>query len=310
MSTKANLSGSSSHKKITKAIIPIAGKGTRFLPATKVIPKEVIPIINMPMIYYVVKEAVEAGLDRIIFVTSRGKNSVAEVFDRHQELETFLEKKGDEKNLKLLKDISELTKIITVSQKEQLGLGHAILQAEDLIDEGERFAVLLGDDIILNPEPAIKQLMNVSDTYNGASVIGVMEVPKDEVHKYGIVGGDFVNSEKSTMKMKMMIEKPTMDKAPSQLATPGRYILNSKIFKYLNTIPRGRGGEYQLTDAIDLMIKDHDFYAHKFVGDRFDTGQPSGYLDAVVDFALKDPIYRDDMLVIIKNKLQKYGLKA
>ena len=299
---------SSSHKKITKAIIPIAGKGTRFLPATKVIPKELIPIINMPMIYYVVKEAVEAGLDRIIFVTSRGKNSVVELFDRHQELEIFLEKKGDEKNLKLLKDISELTKIITVSQKEQLGLGHAILQAEDLIDKGERFAVLLGDDIILNQDPAIKQLMNVSDTYNGASVIGVMEVPKDEVNKYGIVGGEFVNADNSTMKMKMMIEKPSIEKAPSQLATPGRYILNSDIFKYLNTIPRGRGGEFQLTDAIDLMIRDHDFYAHKFIGDRFDTGQPSGYLDAVVDFALKDPLYRDDMLHIIKNKLHKYGL--
>lgn len=297
-----------SYKKITKAIIPIAGKGTRFLPATKVVPKELIPIINMPMIYYVVKEAVEAGLDRIIFVTSRGKNSVAELFDRNQELESFLEKKGDEKNLKLLKEISELTKIITVSQKEQLGLGHAILQAEDLIDEGERFAVLLGDDIIINQNPAIKQLMDVSDKYNAASVIGVMEVAKEEVHKYGIVGGDFVNDDKSTMKMNLMVEKPTLEKAPSLLATPGRYILSSEIFGYLNLISKGRGGEYQLTDAIDLMIKDHPFYAHRFEGDRFDTGQPSGYLDAVVDFALKDPIYRDDMLSIIKNKLAKYGL--
>lgn len=298
----------SSLKKITKAIIPIAGKGTRFLPATKVVPKEVIPIINMPMIYYVVKEAVDAGLDRIIFVTSRGKNAVAELFDRHQELESFLEKKGDEKNLKLLKDISELTKIITVSQKEQLGLGHAILQAEDLIDEGERFAILLGDDIILNKNPAIKQLMDVSDTYDGASVIGVMEVPKDEVHKYGIVGGDFVNKSKTTMKMNFMIEKPSSDKAPSQLATPGRYILNSDIFKFLNKIPRGRGGEYQLTDAIDSMVKVSPFYAHCFEGERFDTGQPSGYLDAVVDFALKDPMYREEMLAIIKSKMEKYGL--
>lgn len=296
-----------SYKKITKAIIPIAGKGTRFLPATKVVPKELIPIINMPMIYYVVKEAVEAGLDRIIFVTSRGKNSVAELFDRNQELESFLEKKAM-KNLKLLKEISELTKIITVSQKEQLGLGHAILQAEDLIDEGERFAVLLGDDIIINQNPAIKQLMDVSDKYNAASVIGVMEVAKEEVHKYGIVGGDFVNDDKSTMKMNLMVEKPTLEKAPSLLATPGRYILSSEIFGYLNLISKGRGGEYQLTDAIDLMIKDHPFYAHRFEGDRFDTGQPSGYLDAVVDFALKDPIYRDDMLSIIKNKLAKYGL--
>lgn len=304
-----SVKGSTPHQKITKAIIPIAGKGTRFLPATKVIPKELIPIINMPMIYYVVKEAVEAGLDRIIFVTSRGKNTVAELFDRHQELENFLEKKGDEKNLKLLKDISELTKIITVSQKEQLGLGHAILQAEDLIDEGERFAVLLGDDIILNHNPAIKQLMDISDHYNAASVIGVMEVAKEEVSKYGIVGGDFVNKDHTTMKMKLMVEKPAPENAPSQLATPGRYILNSDIFKYLNKIPKGRGGEYQLTDAIDLMIKDHPFYAHQFEGDRFDTGQPTGYLDAVVDFALKDPIYRDDMLEIIKNKLEKYGIK-
>ncbi len=303
-----SVKGKPSHKKITKAIIPIAGKGTRFLPATKVVPKELIPIINMPMIYYVVKEAVEAGLDRIIFVTSRGKNSVAELFDRNQELESFLEKKGDEKNLKLLKEISELTKIITVSQKEQLGLGHAILQAEDLIDEGERFAVLLGDDIILNHNPAIKQLMDISDKYNAASVIGVMEVAKEEVHKYGIVGGDFVGDDKNTMKMKLMVEKPAVDKAPSLFATPGRYILSSEIFKYLNEIPRGRGGEYQLTDAIDLMIKDHPFYAHRFEGDRFDTGQPSGYLDAVVDFALKDPLYRDDMLAIIKNKMKKYGL--
>lgn len=303
-----SVKGDPSQKKITKAIIPIAGKGTRFLPATKVVPKELIPIINMPMIYYVVKEAVEAGLDRIIFVTSRGKNSVAELFDRNQELESFLEKKGDEKNLKLLKDISELTKIITVSQKEQLGLGHAILQAEDLIDEGERFAVLLGDDIILNSNPAIKQLMDISDQYNAASVIGVMEVPKEEVHKYGIVGGEYVNDKNKTMKMNLMIEKPNIEKAPSQLATPGRYILNSEIFSYLNKIPKGRGGEYQLTDAIDLMIKNHPFYAHKFEGDRFDTGQPSGYLDAVVDFALKDPLYREDMLAIIKNKLHKYGL--
>ena len=297
-----------SQQKITKAIIPIAGKGTRFLPATKVLPKELIPIINMPMIYYVVKEAVEAGLDRIIFVTSRGKNTVAELFDRHQELESFLEKKGDEKNLKLLRDISELTKIITVSQKEQLGLGHAILQAEDLIDEGERFAVLLGDDIILHSNPAIKQLMDISDSYQGASVIGVMEVAKEEVYKYGIVGGEFVTPDKNTMKMNLMVEKPPVESAPSQLATPGRYILNSDIFKYLNKISKGRGGEYQLTDAIDAMIKDHPFYAHKFEGNRFDTGQPSGYLDSVVDFALKDPLYRDEMLAIIKNKLEKYGL--
>jgi len=297
-----------SSTKIRKAIIPIAGKGTRFLPATKVIPKEVIPIINIPMIYYVVKEAVDAGLDQIIFVTSRGKNAVAEFFDRHHELEYYLEKKGDEKNLRLIRGLSELTQIITVSQKEQLGLGHAILQAEELIDQGERFAVLLGDDIILHSTPAIKQMMDVSDQHQGASVIGVMEVAPDEVHKYGIVGGDFINPEKTTMKMNQMVEKPTKEKAPSCLATPGRYVLNSHVFSYLNKIKKGNGGEYQLTDAIDLMIKEHPFYAHCFKGERFDTGHPLGYLEAVVDFALKDPFYRTEMLSIIKNKLEKYGL--
>lgn len=295
-----------SGKKIRKAIIPIAGKGTRFLPATKVVPKEVIPIINVPMIYYVVQEAVQAGMDQIIFVTSRGKNAVAEFFDRNLELEHYLEKKGDSYHLKMLNDLANLTQIITVAQKEQLGLGHAILQAEELIDEGERFCVLLGDDIILHERPAIAQLMQVSDEFNGASVIGVMEVEPSEVHQYGIVGGEFVRADHSTMKMDRMIEKPKKEDAPSLLATPGRYILNSDIFKYLNKIPKGRGGEFQLTDAINLMLKDAPFYAHKFLGERFDTGHPMGYLEAVIDFALKNPAYSSEVKKIILEKMKKY----
>jgi len=296
-------------KKIRKAIIPIAGKGTRFLPVTKVIPKEVIPIINVPMIYYVVQEAVQAGLDQIIFVTSRGKNPVADFFDRHHELEDFLEKKGDDKLLKMMKELSELTQIITVCQKEQLGLGHAILQAESLIDKGESFCVLLGDDIIIHPEtPAIKQMMNISEEYNGASVIGVMEVLPEEVHQYGIVGGKMVDAKRKILRMENMVEKPTKDLAPSLFATPGRYVLNSEIFHYLHKIPKGKGGEFQLTDAINVMLKDHPYYSYCFEGERFDTGNPIGYIDAVIDFSLKDLKYRDDVLKIITNKLQKYDL--
>jgi UTP--glucose-1-phosphate uridylyltransferase len=296
-------------KKIRKAIIPIAGKGTRFLPATKVIPKEVIPIINIPMIYYVVMEAVEAGLDQIILVTSKGKNAVADFFDRHLELETFLEKKGDKSRLELIRATAEIARIITVTQKEQLGLGHAIAQVEELIDDGERFCVLLGDDLIVSQHrPGIGQLMDISDKYQDSSVIGVMEVAREEVHKYGVIKGIALPGDPRTHKMSAMVEKPKAADAPSLLATPGRYVLNKQIFEYLKKIPRGAGGEYQLTDAINAMVQSHPFYAHQFEGDRFDTGQPVGYLEAVVDFALKDPELKQDFLKVLKKRLDGNGV--
>ncbi|MDH4466699.1 MAG: UTP--glucose-1-phosphate uridylyltransferase [Bacteriovoracaceae bacterium] len=299
----------SNTKKIRKAIIPIAGKGTRFLPATKVIPKEVIPIINIPMIYYVVMEAVEAGLDQIIFVTSKGKNAVADFFDRHLELETFLEKKGDKNRLELIRATAEIARIMTVTQKEQLGLGHAIAQVEELIEENERFCVLLGDDLIIGKNrPGIGQLMDISDKYDRSSVIGVMEVPIDEVHKYGVIKGTPVSGDARTHKITGMVEKPKKEEAPSRLATPGRYVLNSKIFDYLKKIPRGAGGEYQLTDAINEMAQQHPFYAHQFEGDRFDTGQPVGYLEAVVDFALKDHELREDFIKVLQKRLPLNGI--
>lgn len=291
--------------KIRKAVIPIAGKGTRFLPATKQIAKEIIPIINVPMIHYVVQEAVDAGIEQIVFVTSSGKFSVEDYFDRNQALETFLEKNNKHKELELIKKIGSMVDVTSVRQKEQLGLGHAVLCAKDIVGH-EPFAVLLGDDIVMNKYPATKQLIDVSLANNGATVIGVMEVPKNETYKYGIVKGDIVDER--TLKMTGMVEKPRPEDAPTNLATPGRYILNSEIFEILQTIPRGAGNEYQLTDAINVLCQSIDIFAYKFQGERFDTGNIHGYLDATIDFALKNPETRDKFIQSIKERLGKNGL--
>lgn len=292
--------------KVTKAVIPIAGKGTRFLPATKALAKEIIPIINKPMIQYVVEEAIQSGITQIIFITSSGKESVEYYFDRNHELEAFLKANNKEKELELVKNIGSMVEIVSVRQKEQLGLGHAILQAEKLIGN-ENFAVLLGDDIVLGSKPVTKQLIEISNQFDDSPVIGVMEVPREETKKYGIVDGLYVKNSNKTLKMNQMVEKPEPSKAPTNLATPGRYILSHEIFQYLRQIPRGAGGEYQLTDAINLMAQKRDVYAHVFEGDRFDTGQVLGYLDATVEFALRDEKLKDQMLKIISEKLKKYS---
>ncbi len=291
--------------KIRKAIIPIAGKGTRFLPATKEIAKEIIPIINVPMIHYIVEEAVNAGVEQIIFVTSSGKYSVEDYFDRNQELEAFLERNNKTKELELIKRIGSMVSVTSVRQKEQLGLGHAVLMAKEMIGN-EPFAVLLGDDIVINDIPAIRQLMNVSEENHGAAVIGVMEVPPEDTSKYGIVKGDFITDR--TLRMTGMVEKPSSKDAPTNLATPGRYILTPEIFSILEKIPRGAGNEYQLTDAINVLCQKKDVFAHKFIGERFDTGNVHGYLDATIDFALKNPETRDQMISSIRTRLNKYGI--
>lgn len=288
--------------KVTKAVIPIAGKGTRFLPATKALAKEIIPIINKPMIHYVVEEAQAAGIKELIFVTSHGKEAVENYFDRNLELEEFLKAHNKNTEYEMIKGIGSMVDIITVRQKEQLGLGHAILQAEPLIGN-EAFAVLLGDDLILSPTSVTKQLMDVSKNLDDAPVIGVMEVPKEDTKKYGIVDGLFIKNSQKTLKMSQMVEKPDPSKAPTNLATPGRYILNKEIFQYLKQIPRGAGGEYQLTDAINMMASKREVYAHIFDGDRFDTGNVLGYLDATVEFALRDPELKKEMLKILTKRL-------
>jgi UTP--glucose-1-phosphate uridylyltransferase len=275
------------------------------LPATKEIAKEIIPIINVPMIHYIVQEAVEAGIEQIIFVTSSGKFSIEDYFDRNLELEAYLERNNKMKELELIRKIGSMVEITAVRQKEQLGLGHAVLMAKNMV-EGEPFAVLLGDDIVINPEPAIKQLMDVSVNNDGATVIGVMEVPKEDTAKYGIIKGEVINER--TLKMTGMVEKPKPEDAPTNLATPGRYILTPEIFQILEKIPRGAGNEYQLTDAINILCQKKNVLAYKFEGERFDTGNVNGYLDATIDFALKDLALRDKFLESLKHRMNKYGL--
>ncbi len=291
--------------RIRKAIIPIAGKGTRFLPATKEIAKEIIPIINVPMIHYIVQEACEAGIEQVIFVTASGKFAVEDYFDRNQELEAFLERNNKMKELELIRSIGSMVNVTSVRQKEQLGLGHAVLCAKSMIGH-EAFAVLLGDDIVINKKPAIQQLMDVSLSQGGASVIGVMEVPRSDTNKYGIVKGDIINEK--TLKMTGMVEKPKPEDAPTNLATPGRYILTPEIFDILEKIPRGAGNEYQLTDAINVLCQTRNVFAYQFEGERYDTGNVHGYLDATIDFALKDPQTRDMFIASLKKRLSKNGI--
>ncbi len=292
--------------RVRKAIIPIAGKGTRFLPATKQVAKEILPIINVPMIHYVVQEAVDSGIDQIIFVTSSGKESIENYFDRNLELENFLEKNNKLKELELIRKIGNLVSVTSVRQKEQLGLGHAVLMAKDMVGS-EPFAVLLGDDLVINDVPATKQLIDVSMKNSQSPVIGVMEVPKEETSKYGIVRGEKVSER--TLRMQGMVEKPKPEVAPTNLATPGRYILTPEIFEILETIPRGAGNEYQLTDAINVLCQRREVFAHQFEGERFDTGSIAGYLDATIDFALKDPANRDKLVESIQKRFKKYGIK-
>ncbi len=291
--------------KIKKAVIPIAGKGTRFLPATKEIAKEIIPILNIPMIHHIVVEAVESGIEQIIFVTSAGKFAVEDYFDRNLELEAFLEKAGKTKELEMIRKIGTMVDVTSVRQKEQLGLGHAVLMAQELVGQ-ETFAVLLGDDIVMNDVPCTKQLMEVSKRHGGAPVIGVMNVPREDTSKYGIVRGTPLPDDKMTLRMEGMVEKPKPDQAPTTLATPGRYILSPEIFSILKEIPRGAGNEYQLTDAINILCGRRDVYAHQFQGERFDTGHLMGYLDATVDFALRDPALRPAFVEILKQKVLKH----
>ncbi len=288
--------------KIKKVVIPVAGKGTRFLPATKEIPKEMIPILDRPMIHYAVEEAVKANIEEVIFITSKGKEVIEKYFQRNSVLEDFLSKNGKEKELNHIKDIGSMISFKTVEQKEQLGLGHAVLCAEELIGD-EPFAVILGDDLILSDEPVVGQLMKVSKKQNHSSVIGVMEVPKEETFRYGIVAGDMLNDR--TLKMSTMVEKPKPEDAPTNLATPGRYILTPEIFKCLKEIPRGSGGEYQLTDAINLLAQKSEVYAHIFEGDRFDTGNLDCYLNAMVEFALRDQRTEGLMKKIIQEKAKQ-----
>ena len=271
-------------KKITKAVFPVAGLGTRFLPATKAIPKEMLPIIDKPLIEYAVEEAVMAGIEEIIFITSHTKRSIEDHFDRNLELEEKLMKSGKKDTIKKInRNIFQDVTFTYVRQKSQKGLGHAILQAKHLIKD-ESFAILLADDLIINNPSATKQLINVALETN-SSVIGLNKVPKEHISRYGVISSADVSSEgEKLFLLDGIIEKPHSN-PPSDMAVFGRYVLSHHIFNYLEIIDPGVGGEIQLTDAIKLMLKQHEINGYLYDGVKFDCGSKEGYVQAIAHLA-------------------------
>lgn len=284
-------------KKIRKAVIPVAGLGTRFLPATKAQPKEMLSLVDKPLIQYIVEEAVAAGIEEIIFITSSTKRAIEDHFDRNFELEYRLRQKGKKAELTNLLQISNMAKFIYTRQKTPKGLGHAIYTARPLIGN-EPFAVILGDDIIDSRVPAIKQLMNVYHKYQDI-VIGVTEVPKKETNKYGIV--DPLRIDDRTFEIKRLVEKPSTAKAPSRLAITGRYIFTPDIFDILANQKVGAGGEIQITDAIDRHVRKRAGYACLYQGDYYDCGNKLEFIKAIVNFGLKRKEYRNQLKKYLKN---------
>ena len=284
------------NQKIKKAVIPAAGLGTRFLPVTKAVPKEMIPIIDKPMIHYIVEEAVQSGIEDIVLITSRHKEDLERYFDYNYELEDRLMKSGKEDWAKQLKIIAESCNIICAYQKEPAGLGHAVGCAKAVIGN-ETFAVLLGDDLIDAKVPCTKQLMAIYEKH-GVSTVGVMEVPEEDVIKYGIVGGTPIDDR--TFKVTTMVEKPKKEEAPSRFAIPGRYIVDAKIFNHIKETKPGRGGEVQFTDALLNLAKKDGLLAYQFEGDRYDTGDRLGYLDATISFGLRRPELREGLLALMR----------
>ncbi|OLE54058.1 MAG: UTP--glucose-1-phosphate uridylyltransferase [Acidobacteria bacterium 13_1_20CM_3_53_8] len=268
---------------IRKAVFPAAGLGTRFLPATKASPKEMLPLVDKPLIQYVVEEAVASGIESVIIVTGRGKTAIEDHFDISFELEQLLKERGKESDLKAMRAISDMARFGYVRQKEALGLGHAILQARDLVGD-EPFAVMLGDDIVDSETPALRQMIDVYEKYN-APVIGTMQVEGEAISRFGAIDAEEV--EPGVFKIKDMVEKPRFEEAPSDLAIIGRYILTPDIFNEIETTRPGAGGEIQITDAMRSLLKKRPFYAVRFRGTRHDAGDKLGFLIATVEFALK-----------------------
>ncbi|OXS55812.1 UTP--glucose-1-phosphate uridylyltransferase [Cohnella sp. CIP 111063] len=288
--------------KIRKAIIPAAGLGTRFLPATKAMPKEMLPIIDKPGIQYIVEEAVAAGIEDILIVTGKGKRAIEDHFDSSYELEQNLLSKGKLDLLSEVQKPSELIDIHYIRQKEPRGLGHAIWCARKFIGD-EPFAVLLGDDIVQSEVPCLKQMMDVYDRVQG-SVLAVKKVPDEEVSRYGIVDPDPSGGDGDRiLKVRGVVEKPAPERAPSNVAIIGRYILTPAIFDILETQDVGAGGEIQLTDAIYRLMRDESVYAYKFQGTRYDTGEKLGYLKTIIDFALERPDLKDEIRAYLDEKL-------
>ncbi|MFC4769959.1 UTP--glucose-1-phosphate uridylyltransferase GalU [Effusibacillus consociatus] len=278
---------------IRKAVIPAAGLGTRFLPATKAQPKEMLPIVDKPTIQYIIEEAVASGIEDILIITGRNKRAIEDHFDRSVELELLLESKDQQDLLEETRRISDMANIHYIRQKEALGLGHAVLCARNFIGN-EPFAVMLGDDIVNSTQPALRQLIEIFHQ-NGASVLGVQQVPLEETNRYGIIHPEQIGER--SYRVDHVVEKPSAN-PPSQLAIIGRYILEPEVFKYLEATEPGVGGEIQLTDAIDALCKYHKVFACEIAGKRYDIGDKLGYLKANIEFALQ----REEM----KGKLHEY----
>ncbi|MPZ76934.1 MAG: UTP--glucose-1-phosphate uridylyltransferase GalU [Deltaproteobacteria bacterium] len=282
--------------KIRKAVIPVAGLGTRFLPATKTVPKELLPIVDIPSIQYVVQEAVEAGIQEIIFVTGRGKDAIEDHFDEAPELEQILADRGHKEMVAMLRRIAEMTEVVSVRQKKPLGLGHAVLCARDLVGD-EPFAVMLADDLIDAETPCIRQLVDIF-TETQESVIALLEVPLEEVNQYGVIKGKELKS--GLYQIEATVEKPAAKDAPSRMAIIGRYVLRPEIFAILQNLPAGRGGEIQLTDGLSRLVQERKIFGCEFLGDRYDIGDKFGFVRATVAYALKRPDLKDKVAEYLK----------
>ena len=288
--------------RVRKAVFPAAGWGTRFLPATKAQPKEMLPLVDKPVIQYAVEEAVAAGIEQVIIVTSSQKRAIEDHFDLNFELEHMLEEKGDIERLRQVRHITDLAQVAYIRQKEQLGLGHAVLMAKDLIGH-EPFAVILPDDVVIGDRPCIGQLIHAYHQHHG-SVVAVMEVPEDETQRYGVIGGERVGGDADgdrTYQVSQLVEKPEPGTAPSNLAVIGRYVLTPKIFDKLEQTKRGAGGEIQLTDAIHALMDEQSVFGYAFEGRRFDAGTTMGWLQASVELALARPEFGSEFRAFLRS---------
>lgn len=284
--------------KVRKAIIPAAGLGTRFLPATKAQPKEMLPIVDKPTIQYIIEEAIASGIEEILIITGRNKKCIEDHFDKSIELEMELEKSNKEELLDIVRDISDMVDIHYIRQKEPRGLGHAIYCAKTFVGN-EPFAVLLGDDVVDSQKPCLKQLMECYDEYK-TSILGVQTVEAKDVNKYGIVDG--IHIENKVYKVKNLVEKPAIEESPSNVAILGRYIITPQIFDILKNTKPGKGGEIQLTDALKTLMTSQAMYAYNFEGRRYDVGDKLGFLQATVEFALKREELKDSFTEYLNSK--------
>ena len=286
--------------KIRRAVFPAAGLGTRFLPATKAQPKEMLPLVDKPIIQYAVEEAVASGLDSLVIITGRGKNTMEDHFDISYELEKVLEERGKSDLLSRVRTVSEMAHIAYIRQKEALGLGHAVAMARDLVND-EPFAVLLGDDVIISEVPCVRQMLDIYEKYQ-ASVVALMEVPEEETGRYGIIKGKpLPDADGRLFEIEDMVEKPAQGTAPSNLAIIGRYILTPGIFAALEETGRGSGGEIQLTDGLRRLLAREKILAYKFKGKRHDAGDKLGFLQATVEVALKNEELGPDFRTYLKH---------